>query len=85
MRTFAIRQAFAVASHPSKSMDGSVSRRPILRAASTPSSYVRPDSISERMKLLVLFRMPSKDSTCAPRSVSWNRLNTGAPSMTVPS
>src|SRR5207249_65769 len=79
------RHALTVASHPSRSIDGSVSANPIRRAASTPSASVRPASISERTRFVVLFRMPSKDSTRAPRSASWNRLNTGAPSITVPS
>src|SRR3989441_7161761 len=38
IRTVARRQALTVASHPSRSIDGSVSRKPIRRAASTPSA-----------------------------------------------
>src|SRR5712692_1301505 len=38
IRTFARRHAFTVASHPSRSIAGSVSRSPIRSAAATPSS-----------------------------------------------
>jgi len=85
MRTFARAAIFTAASHPSMSREESSSVTPILLATSSASSMLAPRAISPRTTLEVVFNRPLMLMTSQPGSVLSTRLNTGAPSMTVPS
>ena len=85
IRAFASAQPLTAASHPSRSFRGSASAIPRAWASFTAALAVRPSSMRERTRLVVLLSVPRKETTRAPRRQRSARLKTGVPSITAPS
>ena len=85
IRAFAIAQPLTAASQPSRSFRGSASAIPRAWASFTAALAVRPSSMRERTRLVVLLSVPRKETTRAPRRQRSARLKTGVPSITAPS
>ncbi len=85
MRALASAQPFTAASQPSRSFRGSASAMPSAWASFSAALAVRPSSMRERTRLVVLLSVPRKERMRAPRRQRSTRLKTGVPSITAPS